>query len=44
MLLELKAGTYTVADPGFPIEGGTDPLGGAPTSDVSTFWQKCMRK
>ena len=36
----------TVADPGFPVGGG----GGAPsrwgvlTSDVGTFWQKCMRK
>ena len=28
-----------VADPGFPVGGG-----GAPTSDVGTFWQKCMRK
>ena len=24
--------------------GGTDPLGGAPTSDAYTFWQKCMQK
>ena len=27
----------TVVDPGFPI-------GGAQTSDVYTFWQKCMQK
>ena len=28
-----------VADPGFPVGGG-----GAPTSDVGSFRQKCMRK
>ena len=26
-----------VADPGFPV-------GGAPTSNMGTFWQKCMRE
>ena len=34
----------SVADPGFPVGGGADPLGGAPTSDAYTFWQKCMQK
>ena len=36
----------SVADPGFPIGGGggAEPLGGAPTSNVGTFRQKCMRK
>ena len=33
-----------MADPGFPVGGGAEPLGGVPTSDVGTFWQKCMRK
>ena len=29
---------FTVADPGFPVGGGTDPLGGGvPTSDAYTF-------
>ena len=37
---------YTVADPGFPIGGAPSHwgLGGAPTSDVGTFWQKRMQK
>ena len=29
-----------VADPGFPVGGGAEPLGGAPTSDVGAFQQK----
>ena len=35
-----------VADPGFPSEEGGAPSHwwGAPTSDVGTFWQKCMQK
>ena len=28
---------YTVADPGFPV-------GGVPTSDMYTFWQKHIQK
>ena len=32
-----------VADPGFPI-GGHGPIGGAWTSDVGAFWQKCVQK
>ena len=35
-----------VTDPGFPVGGGggggADPLGGALTSDVYTFWRKRM--
>ena len=27
----------------FPL-GGCQPVGGAPTSDAYTFWQKRMRK
>ena len=34
----------TVADPGFPVGGGHQPVGGALTSDTYTFRQKCMRK
>ena len=34
----------SVVDPGFPVGRGADPLGGAPTSDVYTFWQKRMQK
>ena len=33
----------SVADPGFPIGGVADPLGGAPTSDAYTFWQKHVK-
>ena len=33
-----------VADPGFPVGGGRRAAGGATTSDVGTFRQKCMRK
>ena len=33
----------SVADPGFPV-GGRRPIGGAPTSNAYTFWQKHMRK
>ena len=33
-----------MADPGFPVGGGADPLGGAPTSDAYTFRRKRMRK
>ena len=32
-----------VTDPGFPVGGGTDPLG-APTSDMGVFQQKHMQK
>ena len=32
-----------VADPGFPV-GGHAPIRGAWTSNVGTFWQKCMQK
>ena len=32
-----------MADPGFPV-GGRRAVGGAPTSDVGTFWQKHMQK
>ena len=42
---------FAVADPGFPVRGGMDPLGGHVdplgavwTTDAGTFWQKCMRK
>ena len=28
------------ADPGFPVGGGTDPLGGAPTYDFVKFSEK----
>ena len=35
--------TIAVADPGFPV-GGCGPIGGAWTSDMGAFWQKCMRK
>ena len=31
--------SIAVADPGFPI-GGHQPIGGAPTSNAYTFWQK----
>ena len=34
---------YTVADPGFPVEGGAEPLGGLPTSNVGTFQQKHVK-
>ena len=36
----------SVADPGFPVGGDAEPLGGggAPTSDVGTFQWKCMWK
>ena len=37
-------GFTAVADPGFPVGGGVDPLGGAWTSDMGAFWQKCMQK
>ena len=28
------------ADPGFPVGGGADPLGGAPTYDFVKFYEK----
>ena len=35
--------TSAVADPGFPIGGGgRRPIGGVPTPDAYTFWQKHM--
>ena len=41
--LECRTIPLTVADPGFPV-GGRRPVGGVPTSNMYTFWQKCMRK
>ena len=35
---------HPVVDPGFPVGGGVDPLGGVWTSDVGAFQQKGMRK
>ena len=34
----------SVADPGFPVGGGTDLIGGAPTPEAATFRKICMSK
>ena len=43
MLLHIISCGSSVADPGFPVGGGVDPLEGAWTSDLGTFRQKCMQ-
>ena len=32
--------SFSVADPGFPLGGGANPPGGAPTYDFAKFSQK----
>ena len=40
----LSQNESTVADPGFPVEGGVDLVGGAWTPEVATFRKICMSK
>ena len=36
--------TFTVADPGFPVGGGVDLVGGTWTPKAVTFCKFCMSK
>ena len=39
-----KHGRYPVADPGFPVGGGVDLVGGVWTPEAVTFRNFCMSK
>ena len=44
MKIQFKIEMFPVADPGFPVVGGVDLVGGAWTPEAATFRKICMSK